>query len=143
MKPLFFGLFCLLSTMGWGQNDPEAVAAIKQVMQQQEEAWSQHDIDGFMAGYWQSDSLKFFGSNGVTTGWQNTLDNYKKSYPKPQDTGILSFTFEDISAINPEAYWVMGRYHLARDQGEAEGTFMIIFKKIKGEWRIVADMSCG
>ena len=37
----------------------------------------------------------------------------------------------------------MGRYHLARDQGEAEGTFMIIFKKIKGEWRIVADMSCG
>ncbi|TFG89432.1 MAG: DUF4440 domain-containing protein, partial [Candidatus Atribacteria bacterium] len=26
--------------------------------------------------------------------------------------------------------------------GNADGIFMIIFKKIKGEWKIIADTSC-
>jgi len=143
MKRFIIGVFCLVWSISSGQNDPEAVAAIKRVMKAQEVAWSQHDIEGFMAGYWQSDALKFFGSNGITSGWTNTLNNYLKSYPTPKDSGILTFTLEDISSINPDAYLVMGRYHLARDKGEARGTFMIIFKNIDGQWRIVADMSCG
>ena len=36
----------------------------------------------------------------------------------------------------------MGQYHLKRSVGDANGVFVIIFKKIDGEWKIVADMSC-
>jgi hypothetical protein len=36
----------------------------------------------------------------------------------------------------------MGAYHLTRKIGDASGVFMIIFRKIKGEWKIVADTSC-
>ncbi|MDA7724243.1 hypothetical protein N8836_01430 [Flavobacteriaceae bacterium] len=39
--------------------------------------------------------------------------------------------------------FAMGRYFLSRNVGDANGVFMVIFKKIKGEWKIVADMSCG
>jgi hypothetical protein len=37
----------------------------------------------------------------------------------------------------------MGEYFLSRTVGDANGVFMIIFKKIDGAWKIVADMSCG
>ncbi len=121
-------------------NDKEAIL---QVMKAQEYAWNQHDLEGFMQGYWKSDSLKFFGRSGLTTGWQQTLDNYKKGYPTADDSGTLTFKIHDISEISKEAYWVMGEYFLTRNAGDANGTFMIIFKNIDGEWKIVSDMSCG
>lgn len=119
-----------------------AEAGIRLVMEQQELAWNKHDLEGFMAGYWKSDSLKFYGSNGLTLGWENTLNNYKKNYPTQAESGTLRFVINDISPIEGNNYWVMGEYHLERQIGDANGVFIIIFKKIKGEWKIVADMSC-
>ena len=109
---------------------------------QQEKAWSKNDLEGFMQGYWKNDSLKFFGSSGLTKGWQQTLDNYKKGYPTKEHSGTLNFTIKDISKIDEGSYWVMGEYHLKRSVGDANGVFIIIFKKIDGAWKIVADMSC-
>ena len=117
-------------------------AAILKVMQEQEVAWNNHDLEGFMQGYWKSDSLKFYGSNGLTKGWKQTLANYKKGYPTKAESGTLNFVINDVSKIEGDNYWVMGEYHLNREVGNADGVFIIIFKKIAGEWKIVADMSC-
>ena len=116
-------------------------AAILNVMHEQEKAWSQNDLEGFMQGYWKSDSLKFYGSSGLTKGWQQTLDRYKKGYPTKDHSGTLTFEIDDISPIEANSYWVMGRYYLKRNVGDANGNFLIIFKKIDGAWKIVADMS--
>ena len=88
----------------------------------QEQAWSKHDLEGFMKGYWKSDSLKFYGSNGITYGWDKTLANYKKGYPTPDHSGTLKFKINDITKIEKESYYVL--------------------EKINGEWKIVADTSC-
>lgn len=123
---------------------PQEVAKkeILTIMRAQEEAWSNHDLEGFMQGYWKSDSLKFFGRNGVTSGWDKTLQNYKKGYPTKGHTGTLKFTIKDISPITNDAYSVMGAYHLERTEGMANGVFMIIFKRINNTWKIIADTSC-
>ena len=143
MKKIIFVL-CLLSfAIGNSQtSEKEDKAAILSVMDLQEKAWSNNDLEGFMHGYWKSDSLKFYGSNGLTKGWQQTLVNYKKGYPTKEHSGTLNFTISDISKIDEGSYWVMGEYHLKRSVGDANGVFIIIFKKIDGEWKIVADMSC-
>jgi len=120
------------------QEDKEAILA---VLKAQRLAWSDHNIEEFMEGYWKSDSLKFYGSNGVTYGWDNTLDRYKQAYPTPDHTGILSFKINAISKITDEAYYVLGEYHLKRTVGNATGIFMIIFKRIEGQWKIIADTS--
>lgn len=112
------------------------------VMKAQEKAWSAQDLEEFMEGYWKNDSLKFFGSSGITYGWKNTLDNYKKRYPTKAQSGTLKFKVRDISPIEGGSFFVMGEYFLTRETGDANGVFMIIFKKIGGEWKIVADMSC-
>jgi len=115
---------------------------ILSVMKLQEQAWSANDLEGFMKGYWKNDALKFFGSSGLTKGWQQTLDNYKKGYPTKEQSGTLNFKIHDVSKIDDGSYWVMGEYFLKRSVGDANGVFLIIFKKINGEWKIVADMSC-
>jgi len=122
--------------------EKDDVAAIKEVLKAQEQAWSNNDLDGFMQGYLQSDSIPYFGSSGVVYGWQNMLDRYKKGYPTKAETGALNFTIANISKIDDNAYWVMGEYHLEREVGNANGTFMIIFKRIEGAWKIVGDHSC-
>lgn len=121
------------------QSDKNAILA---VLNSQAKAWSNYNIEEFMEGYWQSDSLKFYGANGITYGWQSTLDNYKKRYPTKDSTGELTFKINAISKINSEAYYVMGEYYLTRPIGDTNGIFMVIFKKIDGHWKIIADTSC-
>lgn len=115
---------------------------ILNVLDQQKEAWNAFDLEGFMQGYWKSDELKFYGSNGVSHGWEHTLSNYKKRYPSKDAMGELNFTIDAVSKIEKDSYYVMGQYYLKRTIGDAHGTFMVIFKKINGMWKIIADSSC-
>ncbi|TFG72600.1 MAG: nuclear transport factor 2 family protein [Flavobacteriales bacterium] len=143
MKNLLTTLIILLLLSCTKQNsEKEDVMAIRNILQQQQEAWSNHDLEGFMQGYWKSDSLTYFSRGKITQGWQTTLDNYKKGYPTPAETGELNFRIANITKIDADAYWVMGEYFLSREVGDANGTFMIIFKKIDGIWKIVGDSSC-
>ncbi|QIE59453.1 nuclear transport factor 2 family protein [Rasiella rasia] len=142
MRIVYILLFSIFYLSCVAQKDVEAdKSAILSVMKNQEIAWSKNDLEGFMQGYWKSDSLKFYGSKGLTKGWQQTLDNYKKGYPTKDHSGTLTFKVDDISPIEENSYWVMGRYFLKRTVGDANGNFLIIFKKIDGAWKIVADMS--
>ncbi|WP_394747499.1 DUF4440 domain-containing protein [Spongiimicrobium salis] len=142
MKAFVFLFLTLTVTQGFGQvgeqGDKDKILAI---LKTQEKAWSNNNIEGFMEGYWKSDSLKFYGSSGLTYGWKKTLANYKRRYPTPDHTGTLNFKINDISKINAGAYFVLGEYYLTRKVGDAKGIFMIIFKKIKGKWKIIADTS--
>lgn len=141
MKKLFV-LFLFFSLTAIAQTDAEDRKAIRAVLKMQQDAWNKGDLEGFMQGYIKSDSLKFYGSKGVTYGWQNTLKNYKKGYPTKAHTGNLSFTIDAITKIEDNSYYMMGQFHLVRDVGNANGVFLIIFRKIDGEWKIIADLSC-
>lgn len=123
-------------------SEQEDKKEIENVLKAQQTAWSNYNLEGYMQGYWKNDSLKFYGSNGLTYGWKNTLEGYKKRYPSPEHTGELNFKINDISKITEGAYFVLGEYHLKRSVGHASGFFMLVFKKIKGEWKIIADTTC-
>lgn len=141
MKKLIL-LLCFVSAFnGFSQNEEKDKKDIQKVLKAQRIAWSKNNIEEFMEGYWKSDSLKFYGTNGITYGWDGTLERYQKAYPTKDHTGTLSFKINNISKISSEAYYVLGEYHLKREVGNADGIFMIIFKKISGEWKIIADTS--
>ncbi|MGY0391613.1 YybH family protein [Bizionia sp. KMM 8389] len=146
MKVLYIILSLFMSTTLSAQTKSnkqfeEDREAITLLLETQQNAWNDFNLEGFMQGYWKSDSLKFYGRSGITKGWQKTLDNYKKGYPSKVQTGKLQFTLKSISPIENNSYYVMGQYHLKRTIGDAQGEFLIIIKKIQGEWKIIADMS--
>ncbi|MFH6771076.1 YybH family protein [Gaetbulibacter aestuarii] len=141
MKKIIFVLCLMLAYGSYAQNEEADKKAIQKVLKEQRLAWSKNNIEKFMEGYWKSDSLKFYGANGVTKGYDATLARYKKAYPSEDHTGTLSFRINDISKICADAYFVLGEYHLKREVGNADGIFMQVFKKIDGEWKIIADTS--
>jgi len=138
---LLFSLIFFSSQLTFSQN--KDFEKIKDLMTTQSEAWNRGDIDGFMTTYWKSEKLQFIGSKGPTYGWQNTLDNYKKSYPSKEAMGFLSFDIINMDKRSRKVISVVGKWHLRRgaDLGDLEGHFLLILKKIKGEWLIVADHS--
>lgn len=142
MKKLLLICCIALLLSSCSTSTEEDKNAIISVIKAQEKAWSSHNLEGFMEGYWKSDSLKFYGSSGLTYGWEKTLANYKKGYPTKAHSGTLNFKINDLSKISDNSYYVMGEYHLIREVGNADGVFMIIFKQINGEWKIIADTSC-
>ena len=143
MKKILTILFIFTITATQAQSEKADITAIKKVMADQQQAWNNFDLEGFMSGYWKSDSLKFFGKSGITYGWEQTLARYKKGYPDKSYAGELNFKLESITPIESDSSYVMGRFYLTREVGNAEGIFLIIFRRIDGEWKIVADMSCG
>ncbi|GAA4297522.1 nuclear transport factor 2 family protein [Nibribacter koreensis] len=114
---------------------------INRIMDEQSQAWNRGDLEGFMAHYWQSDSLVFIGKSGPTYGWQKTLENYQKGYPNKEAMGQLQFTLLKTEVISHDALFVVGKWHLTRTIGDVGGHFSLVFRKINGQWKIVADHS--
>lgn len=113
--------------------------AIRAAMAAQEIAWNRGDKEAFMEGYWRADSLTFVGARGLTFGWQQTLDNYKKGYPTPESMGQLHFTIIRLEKLSKRSAYVIGKWHLTRSIGDVGGHFILVWKKIKGKWVIVTD----
>ena len=82
-------------------------------------------LECFMVGYWESDSLRFVSNSGITRGYANTLEGYKRRYPDIQTMGKLQFTIISVEQLSPEACFVVGKYHLTREMGNAEGHFSL------------------
>lgn len=114
---------------------------VRNILAQQSAAWNNGDINAFMSGYWQNDSLMFIGNEGITYGWQKTLENYKKGYPDTAAMGKLHFDLLEIKRLSVMYFFVVGKWHLTRSIGNVSGIFTLLFKKVKNKWVIVADHS--
>lgn len=116
-------------------------SAITALLQKQTDSWNQGNLEAFMSTYWKSDSLIFIGKRGPTYGWQATLDNYRKSYPDTTAMGKLHFNILELKPMAADLYFVVGKWHLQRTIGDLEGHFSLLIRKIKGNWKIIADHS--
>jgi hypothetical protein len=139
MKTILFAFALFISSASFAQSSDET--AIRKVLSTQNDAWNRGDVDAFMIGYWKSDSLMFIGQSGVTYGWQNTLNNYKKKYPDTAIMGKLTFTLISVKKLSDKYYRVVGKWFLKRSVGDVGGHFTLLFQKINGEWVIIEDHS--
>jgi len=139
MKSVLLFFFMLPALYSFAQSTDES--AIRQTLGEQVQAWNEGNIGRFMKTYWENDSLMFIGKGGITYGWQNTLNNYKKNYPDTIAMGKLSYTILKISRLSPEYFYVVGKFHLQRSIGDLNGHYDLLFRKINGRWVIIADHS--
>ncbi len=118
------------------QDDKQTIL---KVLETQRIAWNNGDIDGFMQGYWKSDSLMFVGKDAPVYGWQKTLDRYKKTYPDKATMGKLTFTVLKVDLLDDTNAFMLGAWHLDREKDAPGGYFTLWFRKINGIWVIVVD----
>lgn len=136
---LILTLIGALLCVSVGAQSEKSEAAIRRVMDDQAAAWNRGDIEAFMAGYWRSDKLVFVSGDKVTRGWQQTLDNYKRSYDTRAKMGTLTFSDLEFSILSKNAAIVLGSWALKRETDNPKGKFTLTFRKFKDGWRIVMD----
>jgi hypothetical protein len=139
MKHLLLYILVLFSTSSFAQDQDKE--AILKILDNQTRAWNNGDVEQFMVGYWNNDSLMYVGKGGITYGYKPTLENYRKNYGSKEKMGQLSFNILHVKRLSPEYYQVVGKWQLQRTVGDVGGHYTLLFRKINGEWVIVSDHS--
>jgi ketosteroid isomerase-like protein len=141
---LFLFLALVPESLGEDRSQ-EAKSAITHVLQEQTTAWNRQDMEGFMAGYWNSPELTFFSGAHESKGWQAALNRYKKNYQGVgHEMGKLEFANLRIKMLGPGAAFVRGEFHLTMSDGKTpHGLFTLVFRKFPEGWKIVHDHSAA
>jgi beta-aspartyl-peptidase (threonine type) len=143
---LLVGVIAALTVSGGGQDAGGAArAAVQSVIEQQQAAWNHQDLEGFMAGYWNSPELTFFSGGHEAKGWQAALDRYKKNYQGAgHEMGKLDFRNLRIEMLGTESAFARGEFHLTMSDGKTpHGLFTLVFRKFPQGWKIVHDHSAA
>ncbi len=123
--------------------DDDAVASARALLSWQRDAWNRADIDGFMQGYWRSDQLRFAGGDAWRSGWHETLDRYRKTYPDAAAMGRLDFDLVEVRALSPDVVYVFGKWSLALDKpgdgAPPHGLFTLLVERKDGRWVVTRD----
>jgi hypothetical protein len=136
MKRIIFLLFLMPLVV---QAQSETQLAIRKVLDQQAADWNHGNLDAFMQGYWNNDSLRFIGKKGITYGWKPVLENYRKSYGNQALMGVLTFDKLKIELLGEDAALVTGSWRVVTKTSEQGGWYSLIFKYIDNRWVIVLD----
>ena len=143
MKNVALAAACLWITVFVAAQTSNEIAqsAIERVLHQQQDAWNRHDLEGFMAGYWNSPDLTFFAGAKESKGWQATLDRYRATYASPgHEMGKLDFSDLRIEVLGADAAFARGVWHLTMPDGKTpHGRFTLIFRKFPAGWKIIHD----
>lgn len=139
IKAVLFVLIFFIVAPSFAQGKDEMI--VRNILVEQTKEWNAGNIPSFMNGYWKSDSLMFIGKSGVTYGWEKTLENYQQNYPDTIAMGKLKFELLEVKRLSVLYFFVVGKWHLTRSEGDLEGAFTLLFRKVKNKWVIVADHS--
>jgi ketosteroid isomerase-like protein len=117
------------------------VETINGVLEGQARAWNSGNLEGYMTGYWMSDSLVFSGGKTISMGWHSALDRYKASYPTQEAMGNLNFSDLNLKFTSKSSAFSTGQWMLYRSSDTLSGRFTLVWQKKNGAWVIIADHS--
>src|SRR5262249_28944168 len=118
-----------------------AAAEIRAGLDAQVAAWNAGKLEEFMDGYWRSPDLTFFSGGRKLSGWEATIERYRKTYQaEGREMGKLAFSDLDIQQLGPNGAVVRGRWELTLSDGKKPGgLYTLIFRRFKQRWKIVHD----
>jgi ketosteroid isomerase-like protein len=132
-------LVCAPQVRAQESPDSGAISEIQAVLNLQTRAWNNGDIDGYMRGYWQSDSLLFTSGGNIERGWRAARNKYKRSYNSRAKMGVLKFSEVEVHLLSGESAWAFGHWMLDREGDHPHGVFSLVFQRFPEGWKIVHD----
>jgi ketosteroid isomerase-like protein len=123
--------------------EDQDVAAVRRLLDAQVTAWNRGDLEGYMKGYWKSDSLTFYSGGDVSHGWQTTLDRYRKRYQSEgREMGTLFFDLHDVTLPARGQALVRGGWSLKLKDAGPRGLFTLWLRWFPDAgWRVIHDHS--
>jgi len=122
----------------------DASKSIRTVLDAQIVAWNRGDIEGFMAGYWNSPDFIYVANKQVTRGWQAMLDRYHQAFRAADGSALPMGTLElletQITPLSADSALVWGTYSVVNPDGKRRGgLYTLVMRKFPEGWRTVYD----
>ncbi|HHF51825.1 MAG TPA: nuclear transport factor 2 family protein [Candidatus Aminicenantes bacterium] len=137
---LFVFLWILISCARSIPDEHSIQDTLNSIIKQQQTAWNNHDIEGFMAHYWQSEDMTFQSGDQRLYGWETLLNRYKTNYTG-EKMGTLTFSDIKIKVLSADSAYAIGRWMVKQEDTASNGVFTIIFKRFPSGWKIIHDHS--
>jgi uncharacterized protein (TIGR02246 family) len=122
-------------------ENKEIEDAIRQVFEAGCAAWNRGDLDGYLAGYWDSNKTIWISSGSLTRGRKAIVAAYKTRFSTPQQMGKLTLAELEIDVLTPTDAIAFGRWMLVVDNEDSKGFFTVQLRKLEGTWLFVSDHS--
>ena len=133
-------VFAILTACASRAFEPADDRAIRGVLVAQQDAWNRGDLDGFMAGYLNSNELLFTSGGKIRRGWQDTYAKYRAKYGADRSTmGHLVFDLLAIQALGADGAIVLGRWKLTDTPVAGAGVFSLGLLRTSAGWRVIHD----
>jgi len=134
-KFCFLALWVIAYQIAFAQGEN----AVRKLLNAQVAAWNAGNVEGYMKGYWDSDSTVFISGGNITRGYKSVLARYKKSYDSRSKMGKLEF--EELVLRQPSPFLIIasGIWRLHRTNDLPWGRFTLLIEKKSEGWRIVYD----
>ena len=123
-----------------GQGN-DSVRDTRLLLDRQAADWNKGDLDGFLAGYWNSPKVVFQSGGHRSDGWQAMRDRYRRRYQaEGRAMGQLTFSSVEIEPLCPDVVMARGQWQLLLPDGARPGgLFTLIVRKFPEGWKIVHD----
>jgi ketosteroid isomerase-like protein len=117
------------------------VPEIRALLDRQVADWNRKDLDGFLAGYWDSPKVVFLSGGERSEGFAAMRDRYRRNYQaEGKEMGTLKFSGVEVERLGTDSAFARGRWELTKSDGtHPGGLFTLILKKLPEGWRIVHD----
>ena len=116
------------------------VVKIEALLKEQSDAWNRGDLDGFMAGYWDSPDLEFVSGTTTTKGYQPVKDRYFKRYKaEGKEMGTLTFSDIRVTVLGEGGAKATGKWKVAMSKESPSGGFALQLRMFDNGWKIVQD----
>lgn len=139
---LLAAVFVLLGHFSATTPGTQATVEVKDLLDKQVEAWNRGDLEGYMAGYWNSDQLTFYSNATESHGWKATLEHYRERYSRNKNgMGKVTLTI-GLEQLDEKTVVGRGTWSLQMPDGSTpHGLTTLIVRKLPEGWRIVHDHS--
>ncbi len=113
--------------------------AIRSVMAEQQVAWNNGDIPGYMEGY--SDSICFISTSERACGKAEVTGRYERKYADREAMGRLDFSGLEVLTAGKDHAWCSGAWRLRRSADTLSGGFSLLWERTSKGWKILRDQS--
>jgi ketosteroid isomerase-like protein len=115
------------------------VQFITQVLNDQYAAWNRHDIDAYMAAFWQSPSLIFVTEGQVCLGWQDTKAMFERNYPDRQSMGIAIPERIQVNMVSDDSATTLEWWTVRFKKANVHGISTASWRRFSEGWRIIEN----
>jgi uncharacterized protein (TIGR02246 family) len=116
-------------------------AEIRDVFEAGCAAWNRGDLEGYLAGYWDSDQTLWISSGSLRRGRAAIVEAYQSRFANSKQMGKLTLDELEIEVLTPTDASAFGRWRLDLEDTSSKGFFTVQLKKIEGTWFYVSDHS--